>query len=229
MSAHLAQGLEPCSKSALACSNQSLFPNYQHLHRCSRMCHVEANQEHCGKLCSFGRAARGNSLARPWSLNLILLCDRACKLTLQPESPASSWRACCRPCKSVVVGAHGAHSRAEGDTAELWMGLKEGLRCPRTLLLSRMVEKNAGSSSRAGDLQSNCSLGQGLFLSSKGSHTQLCTLWLNKVLIIAQPLPPWIAPSRLRKYFYSYFFTCPSKVLVRWSAEAHILLPPQRR
>lgn len=112
-------------------------------------------------------------LARPWSLNLILLCDRACKLTLQPESPASSWRACCRPCKSVVVVVHGVPSRAEGDMAVLWMGPEEGLRCPRTLLLSRMVEKNAGSSSRAGDLQSNCSLRQGLFLSSNGSHTSL--------------------------------------------------------
>lgn len=57
--------------------------------------------------------------------------------------------------------------------AVLWMGPEEGLRCPRTLLLSRMVEKNAGSSSRAGDLQSNCSLRQGLFLSSNGSHTSL--------------------------------------------------------
>lgn len=192
----LAQGLELCSKSALACSDQSLFPNYQHLHSAYKtpgcVTHVEANQEHRGKLCSFCRAARGNSLARPWSLNLILFCVTACKLTAQPESPASSCRACCRPCKSVVVAVHGVPSRAEGDMAALWMGLQEGLWCGRTHLLSRMVEENSGSSSRAGDLQSYCSLGRGAFSELKQKQHQppgLCKLWLNKVLVIAQPLP----------------------------------------
>lgn len=137
---HLAQGRELCSKSALACGDQSLFPNYQHLRSIqnSRMCHEARTPWETAPLVG---QPEGTVALVPELDSL--LCDRACKLTAQPENLASSFRACCRPCKSVVVVVHGVPSRAEGDIGELWMGLKEGLRCGRTLLLSRMVEKRA--------------------------------------------------------------------------------------
>lgn len=94
------------------------------------MCHVEANQEHRGKLCSFGGAARGNSLARPWSLNLILFCvTEPANSQLNQKVQQVAGQHAAGHGKSVVVVMHGVPSRAEGDIVELWMGLKEGLWC----------------------------------------------------------------------------------------------------
>lgn len=91
------------------------------------------------------------------------------------------------------------------------------------------MEKNAGRSSQAGDLENNGSLGKEPLLSMGRSHANsLAKLWLKKVLVMTQPLPAGVAPSQLKRYFYSYSLTRPSEILVRESAEAGPLATSER-